>query len=76
MKMKLIAVPSLIVAGALLSACTTAEPTASYPANDPRPGATAWKRTYTDEELRKRGEPTLGGALEKQDASVYVTGSR
>ena len=34
------------------------------------------KSTYTQEELQKRGQPTLGGALEAQDASVRISGDR
>jgi len=34
----------------------------------------ARKSTYTQEELKKRGEPQLGNALEKQDASVRIDG--
>lgn len=76
MKTKLIILPLLTLGLALLSGCTTAQPTASIPPNDPRQGASVAKRSYTADELQKRGEPTVAGALEKQDASVRISGSR
>ena len=39
MKTKLIALPLLALTGVVLSSCTTAQPTASIPPNDPRQGA-------------------------------------
>lgn len=36
----------------------------------------ARKSTYTQEELQKRGGPQLSDSLEKQDASVRISGGR
>jgi hypothetical protein len=62
-------------AAAVLSSCTTTTTTAQ---TDKRPGVeiTSEKRSYTQQELQKRGRPTVAGALEAQDASVYVSGRR
>ena len=32
------------------------------------------KRVYTHEDIQKTGHPTLGGALQTLDPSVYVSG--
>ncbi len=74
MKTKLIVLPLLALGLASLASCTTAQPTASIPPNDPRQGATLNKRSYSAEELQKRGGPTLADSLEKQDASVRISG--
>ncbi len=76
MKTKLILLPLLSLgATAFLSSCTTAQPTASVPPHDPRQGASIGnRRSYSAEELQKRGGPTVGDSLEKQDASVRISG--
>ncbi len=74
MKTKLIVLPLLALGLILVSGCTTAQPTASTPPNDPRQGASIDKRSYTQAELQKRGGPTLADSLEKQDASVRISG--
>ena len=63
---------------ALLPGCTTTTTTASRTAQDGRPHVenTGDRRSYSQEELQKRGQPTVGGALEAQDASVRISGGR
>lgn len=75
MKTKLTALPVFALGAALITSCTTAQPTANAPANDSRQAASSDRRSYTQEELQKRGRPTLGGALEAQDTTVQITGA-
>jgi hypothetical protein len=77
MKTKLFVLPLLALAATLLSSCTTAQPTASVPPHDPRQGASIDnRRSYSQEELQKRGGATLGDSLSAQDPSVQVSGGR
>lgn len=70
-----------LLASALL-ACTafynmgcTTQTTASVPPRDSRQGASIDnRRSYSQEELQKRGGPTLADKLEQQDASVRIDG--
>ncbi|MEO5719994.1 MAG: hypothetical protein ABIR71_00810 [Chthoniobacterales bacterium] len=76
MKTQSIVLPLLALgAAALVSSCTTAQPTASIPPNDPRQGASIDnRRSYSQEELQKRGGPQLSDSLAAQDASVRISG--
>ena len=77
MKTRLLASTLLAAAAfAQLGCTTTTTTTAQTTTRDPRQGASLDRRVYTQEELQKRGQPTLGGALEAQDASIRVTGGR
>ena len=68
----------IIAAIALLPGCTTTTTTASRTAQDGRAHVenTGDRRSYSQEELQKRGQSTVGGALEAQDASVRTSGGR
>jgi uncharacterized lipoprotein YajG len=73
--------PLLLLAGvALLAACTTAptttttSTTTTRSAMHPDERRNINKRTYTQADLQKTGQPTLGGALQTVDPSVYISG--
>jgi outer membrane biogenesis lipoprotein LolB len=73
MKTRFFALCTLTLATLMLSGCATHTHTATTPApeNDP-----TLKRTYTQEQLRKTGEPETAAALEKVDPSVRTSGPR
>jgi len=74
---------SLLVALAFLAGCTTtttrtrtmsSTETVSATAQTPEQRRVINKRVYTQEDLQKTGHPTLGGALQTVDPSVYISG--
>ena len=75
--MKIPSLPSLLAASALLwlAACTNT-PTRSTALTGAQQTSEVGvrKSTYTQEELQKRGGPTLADKLEQQDASVRIDG--
>jgi hypothetical protein len=75
MKTSSLALLLLPVCASFLASCETSSTTAAN-TQQTRPGVelTSEKKSYTQEELRKRGRPTVGGALEAQDPSIQVTG--
>ena len=73
MKTRYLAFCALALASLMLSGCATHTHTATTttPETDP-----TLKRTYTQEQLRKTGEPETAAALEKVDPSVRTSGPR
>jgi len=54
-----------------LTSCTTSQPVAR---NTDVDISTPGRRSYSQNELRKRGRPTVAESLEAQDASVQIGG--
>ena len=64
----------LFALAAFLPGCTTTTTTTTaVPEGRPDVEITSEKRSYSQRELQKRGQPTVGGALEAQDPSVYIS---
>ena len=78
MKTHILQLLSLCLTAAAFSSCTTTTTTTASADPNARPDVeiTSEKRSYSQAELKRRGHPTVGGALEAQDASVRVSGSR
>jgi outer membrane murein-binding lipoprotein Lpp len=73
MKTHYLACGAMALASMMLAGCATHTQTATTTTaeNDP-----TLKRTYTQEQLRKTGEPETAAALEKVDPSVRTSGPR
>ena len=70
MKTKTLTSVLLALGLSALASCTTSQPVArSTDVDISTPG----RRSYSQAELQKRGRPTVGEALEAQDASVQVS---
>lgn len=73
MKTYYLACGAVALASLTLCGCATHTHTATTTTQENDP---TLKRTYTQEQLRKTGEPETAAALEKVDPSVRVSGPR
>jgi hypothetical protein len=73
MKTLSLACCALALASLVLSGCATQTTTTSTTAPEDDP---TLKRSYTQKQLRKTGEPETAAALEKVDPSVRTSGPR
>ena len=76
---------AILAAAALFTGCATAPTTtttstttttASRSALHPDERRAISKRTHTQEELQKTGHPTIGGALQTVEPSLFISGGR
>ncbi|CAN5567251.1 hypothetical protein BH20VER1_BH20VER1_18220 [soil metagenome] len=75
--------PILLLAAVLVTGCTTTTTTRtrtaaatadSYAYATPEERRIGNRRSYSHDDLQKTGHPTLGGALQTLDPSVYISG--
>jgi hypothetical protein len=76
MKTNILALLSLCLSAFAFASCTTSTTTTASRDRSADVVITDEKRSYSQAELKRRGQPTVGGALEAQDASVRVSGAR
>ncbi|MEP6956313.1 MAG: hypothetical protein ABI883_05760 [Chthoniobacterales bacterium] len=76
MKTRLLSLLCLSLASGFIVGCTTTETTTAQTTKRQDVEITSEKRSYSQAELQKRGQPELGGALSAQDASIRVSGRR
>ncbi len=76
--------PILLLAAVLVTGCATTTTTTrtrtaaatadSYAYATPEERRIGNRRSYSHDDLQKTGHPTLGGALQTLDPSVYISG--